>query len=129
MNPNDNIDDANNYMNPVNAQEATHSVSNTTYQTQNPFTPINDGTQRLTIRWSPPDYEELANDLTTWDANITEKLVYIFEHHKIRPALVGWSDSNPNNSPQLDTVPPEKIRNCFSPKISHLASKRHSYLE
>jgi hypothetical protein len=35
-----------------------NSVSNTTYQPPDPFVLINDGTQRLTIQWSPDSYEK-----------------------------------------------------------------------
>jgi hypothetical protein len=70
------------------------STSNTTYQPPDPFVLINDGTQRLTIRWRPDSFDTLANDQSAWDHTLTATLHQLFQAQISRIAAVKWGDNH-----------------------------------
>ena len=111
---------------PPNSVHTDHSFSNTTYQPPpDPFVLINDGTQRLTIRWRPDSFEALESNSHTWDANLMTALLHLFQEHTSQTALVKWGEQHtPDNNIPLDHVPPDKIREYLSPKISSLPSTK-----
>jgi hypothetical protein len=103
-----------------------HSLSNTTYQPPpDPFVLINDGTQRLTIRWRPASFDILESNSQSWDTELTTALRNMFHEHTSKTAIVKWGEQHtPENNIPLDHVPPEKIRDYLSPKISNLSSTK-----
>jgi hypothetical protein len=101
------------------------STSNTTYQPPDPFVLINDGTQRLTIRWSPDSFDTLANDQSAWDHTLTATLHQLFQAQISRIAAVKWGGQyTPTNNTPLSNIPPDKIRNFLSPNISLLKTNK-----
>ena len=102
-----------------------NSVSNTTYQPPDPFVLINDGTQRLTIRWSPDSYEILESDTSGWDKTLTTALHQLFHEHESRTALVRWGEQHtPENNTPLGEITHHRIRQFLSPNISHLKTSK-----
>ena len=100
---------------------STNSLSNTTYKPPDPFILINDGTQRMTIRWKPEDFDQLAIDSSEFDKKLTTILNRIFDDHTAKTSLVKWGEQqSPTNTTVLEKVPPDKIRTYLSPKISTL---------
>jgi hypothetical protein len=105
--------------------ELTNSISNTTYQPPDPFILINDGTQRLTIRWQPDDFEEISTNENLWDKNFTTILQRMFGEHTMKTSLVKWGgEQTPTQTTPLANVTPEAIRQYLSPKISTLTSTK-----
>ena len=104
---------------------AANSTSNTTYQPPDPFVLINDGTQRLTIRWKPKQFEILELNQYKWDTTLVTVLNSIFHDHTSRTALVKWGEQHtPDNNEPLDTITPDKVRQYLSPNISVLKTNR-----
>ena len=70
------------------ATQFTQLSSQSTFQTSNPHIPINDGTQRLTIRWKPNNFEQLNPDST----NDTGYVPYLLLRRDQRSHLGGKED-------------------------------------
>jgi hypothetical protein len=103
------------------------SASNTTYQPPpDPFVLINDGTQRLTIRWQPESFDTLVeSNPQSWDTHLTTALRHLFQEHTSQTAIVKWGEQHtPDNNISLDQVPSEKMREYISQKISSLPSTK-----
>jgi hypothetical protein len=99
-----------------------------TYQPPDPFILINDGTQCLTIRWIPEDYNHLAADSTSWDTTLTTILQHMFHAHNSRTAIVKWEEQHTlKNNSLLGEITHDKIRSFLSPNISHLKTKKHHF--
>lgn len=99
--------------------DATKLSSQSTFQTSNPHIPINDGTQRLTIRWKPANFEQLTLDTNLWDteaANMVHNLFHIFSE-KINAVI--WEEKQIDFT-RIDSLTPANIRQYLSPKISEL---------
>ena len=113
-----------NFPNPTQrtTMESTNSISKTTYQPPpDPFILINDGTQRMTIRWRPENFDKFVSEPSEWDSAFTTILRYIFGNHSTKTSLVKWGEpQTPATTISLDTVAPEQIRQYLSPRISTL---------
>jgi hypothetical protein len=111
-------------------QPESHTCKNivnsaSTYQPPDPFILINDGTQCLTIRWIPEDYNHLAADSTSWDTTLTTILQHMFHVHNSRTAIVKWEEQHTlKNNSLLGEITHDKIRSFLSPNISHLKTKK-----
>jgi hypothetical protein len=110
---------------PRTTHATTNSVSNTTYQPPDPFILINDGTQRMTVRWKPILFDQLASDPTAWENTLANTIRQMFGEHAAKTSLVKWSEQqSPSNTILLDKVPPDKLKHYLSPKISTLQSTK-----
>ena len=104
---------------------AANSTSNTTYQPPDPFVLINDGTQRLTVRWKPVQFDNLESNSSDWDQTLLTALCNIFHDHISRTAVVKWGEQHtPDNNAPLATITSETIRQYLSPNISVLKSNK-----
>jgi hypothetical protein len=102
-----------------------NSTSNTTYQPPDPFVLINDGTQRLTIRWRPDLYDGLESDPNSWDKEMTTVLQHLFHEHNSRTAIVKWGEQyTPETNTLLAEITHDRIRQFLSPNISHLKTNK-----
>lgn len=120
--------------NPTKTHPSTQDPNHTTNQTiptpnsrqpPDPFVLINDGTQRLTIRWRPEPFNELASNPHEWDHTLMLALRNILNDHTDRTAIVKWGEQHtPDNNVPLDHLTPETIRQYLSPNISVLTTNK-----
>jgi hypothetical protein len=125
-------DDIQQLSNPTTAEKAspfTHAYkddhtqisSQSTFQTSNPHTPINDGTQRLTIRWKPANFETLNLDMKEWDIHAAKMIMELFHIFSGKLNAVIWEDKKTDVT-SVDSLRSENIRQYLSPKLSSLPS-------
>jgi hypothetical protein len=87
---------------------------------QNPTKPginyvhVNDGTLRITVRWTPDNFTELTTDENKWNLKATDTIHYILE--TVPDAILYPWKSTPKttNLPALD-LNPENLLNYLAP--------------
>ena len=104
-------------------EDYTQISSQSTFQTSNPHTPINDGTQRLTIRWKPDNFHTLEINTEDWDAHAVKMILELFHIFSERLNAVIWEDKK-NDSISVDSLTSGNIRQYLSPKVSVLTSNQ-----
>jgi hypothetical protein len=85
---------------------------------------LNDGTLRITIRWKPQNYDELANDSTLWQQQSIVMLQDIL-HHPLSPIfLVPWLEKFVTNTTltNITSLSTHNLAALCSPKTSNLTS-------
>jgi hypothetical protein len=99
-----------------------HTISSqSTFQTSNSHISINDGTQRLTIRWKPAHFDQLNPDTNTWNVHTAEMLLELFHVFAEKINAVVWEDKR-TESISVDSIHSDNIRQYLSPKISTLTT-------
>ena len=115
-------------VNPANYSQYQDNASSVNQSTLNtklaPFVAINDGTHRLTLRWKPSAYHELATDPKYWINKVYGLIHLLFGPYKSKIWIVKWEASQNNDICSLDDIfaTKEKLREYMSPKVAHLDS-------
>jgi hypothetical protein len=94
-----------------------------------PFIPINDGTIRMTIKWSPPDniFDTVRDDTDLWDREVTVFLLELFSKTYSSQSItfIPWGSKNTHNPVKIeDIAQDDSLHKYRSPKISTLDSTK-----
>jgi hypothetical protein len=101
--------------------QCTQFSSQSTYQTSNPHIPINNGRQRLTIRWKPANFEHLNLFIANWDIQAAKMVQELFHNFSDKINAVIWEEKKTEFT-SIDSLNSANIRQYLSPKISALPS-------
>ena len=93
-------------------------------QDDNRYVRINDGTLRITAKWRPTNFDELAHNQELWNLAATDLINYMFQHAmdvtvhswiaEATPRIIAILELNPNNllsflCPKITTLPSMKM--------------------
>ena len=80
--------------------------------------------ERITIRWKPENYDDIAKDNSKWTIQATQMIKDIFDHPQAAISVVLWQDKSLNVSRTTPTagLTPENVTHLRSPKISNIDS-------
>jgi hypothetical protein len=102
--------------------EISQFSSQSTFRTSKQFIPINDGTQRLTVRWKTTDqFEQLNADKEVWDNDAVKMIHDLFHIFAEKINIVTWEDKK-GTAMALNEVSSDNLRTYLSPRVSALPS-------
>ena len=85
------------------------------------FVPINDGTQRVTIKWKPPNFDELLTDEAQWNLAATDTIHWMMQT-ATDATIYSWTNEPTTMIPPLPELTPDNLRSYMAPKASPITS-------
>ena len=82
---------------------------------------LNDGTLRITVRWTPANYSEVSTDSDKWDYAATDTIHYILATAKDAILFPWMNGSDTQTIPSLELTP-ETLIGYLAPKITNIES-------
>ena len=85
------------------------------------YSPVNDGTLRITAKWKPKNYDELSNDPIKWNLAATDMIHYMFQT-SLEVTLHSWINEIPSRLIPILELNPDNLTSFLAPKITPLPS-------
>lgn len=88
------------------------------------YVPINDGTNRITIKWKPDNYAELSDDDSKWNYAATDLIHFLLATAQDSILFPWINGTTITNIPFIELTPDNLLLSYLAPKITFLPSMK-----